>query len=258
MTRSSVIKLQSNTLAKGPKRNVRAAKANIRKMEKTQKRSCVELPPPKRPMNAYNFFFKQHREDLLGGQQVKSASHKCCYGYTVKKKRAHVKVHWKFPLHSLVRTVALKWRALDSTEVEHYAKLAKADNERYQNDVAIYKQLLNYRSAIPFAPPGSGTCQSHCDCMPDAARCSTTEEPADSRKNVVDRQRSPSSPNYKNTHVDIKPRAKSLSLSRMTQFCPSPRFAAPEPIPLHIMKTHSMRSVELSLSAIMRQGGVNF
>jgi hypothetical protein len=71
------------------------------------KNNLGPLPPPKRPLNAYNFFFKDQREQLLG--EASSPSDDILYGYTVKRKRAHVRVHGKLPfMDLLVKTIAKK------------------------------------------------------------------------------------------------------------------------------------------------------
>jgi hypothetical protein len=101
--------------------------------------SSMKLPPPKRPMNAYNFFFKDQREKLLGRSD--SPSDLVINGYTVKKKRAHVKVHGTIPLVDLVKKIAKKWRVLSTEELHQYRELAKDDGIRYKNDVKIYTRL---------------------------------------------------------------------------------------------------------------------
>jgi hypothetical protein len=101
--------------------------------------SKMKLPLPKGPMNAYNFFFKDQRDKLLG--KPESPSDLCINGYTVKKKRAHVKVHGKISLVDLVKKIAKKWRGLSTEELQQYRELAKNDGIRYENDVKVYTRL---------------------------------------------------------------------------------------------------------------------
>jgi hypothetical protein len=236
----------------------------------------MKLPPPKRPMNAYNFFFKDQRKKLLGSSE--SPSDDIVNGYTVKRKRAHVRVHGKLPLVALVKLIAKKWRVLGAEELQQYSELAKVDSRRYKNDVEVYNILSTQaskrchlfdhlgqenKSVKPKLShqPFSRTVDNEIHGC-NSKRCSvgTTSRPNPSAAPGV-----PSVTHPTFCMVSIKePISDILALKRMELereykgfFEDHKRMPELEPIDLNVMRSYSIHSVELSLSMILQITGVD-
>eukprot|EP00547_Thalassionema_nitzschioides_P011802 CAMPEP_0194260690 /NCGR_PEP_ID=MMETSP0158-20130606/45640_1 /TAXON_ID=33649 /ORGANISM="Thalassionema nitzschioides, Strain L26-B" /LENGTH=417 /DNA_ID=CAMNT_0039000785 /DNA_START=339 /DNA_END=1592 /DNA_ORIENTATION=- len=102
------------------------AQTRKRKTPKTR----WKKPPgmPKRPLSAYNYFFKHERERLieegiLSGEIDENATNKTCgIGFT-----------------SLAKQIATKWKTLDEETKKLYQTEAMEDKKRYQKEVAIWK-----------------------------------------------------------------------------------------------------------------------
>lgn len=91
------------------------------------------LPRPKRPLSAYNMYFRDQREFLLKTITV--------HGY---KGRGHGKIGFK----DLGKTIAASWKNIDPQEKEVYEKLALQERKNYLNRVEEWKetQLKNGHS----------------------------------------------------------------------------------------------------------------
>mmetsp|Transcript_13047 Transcript_13047/g.19919 ORF Transcript_13047/g.19919 Transcript_13047/m.19919 type:complete len:357 (-) Transcript_13047:103-1173(-) len=83
---------------------------------------------PKRPLSAYNYFFKHERERLMeegisSGEIDENATNKSCgIGFT-----------------SLAKQIAAKWKTLDDQTKIVFQNEAMEDKKRYQKEVEIWK-----------------------------------------------------------------------------------------------------------------------
>eukprot|EP00934_Nitzschia_sp_Nitz4_P001231 Nitzschia sp. Nitz4//scaffold12_size214221//182785//184002//NITZ4_001529-RA/size214221-processed-gene-0.371-mRNA-1//-1//CDS//3329535107//1231//frame0 len=79
---------------------------------------------PKRPLSAYNIFFKSERPSVLAE-----------YGET--KKRLD---NGKVDLHEVVKEVGRRWKFLDEEERSKYEDEAEQDTERYRDELRAYQK----------------------------------------------------------------------------------------------------------------------
>jgi hypothetical protein len=233
-----------------------------------------KLLPPKRPMNGYNFFFKEERERLVG--ESSSPLEDFVNGYTVKRKRSHRKIHGKISLVDLAKTVGRKWQSLDEEQQERYRKLAEVDGDRYKQDVKVYKELLK-------------RIQSSADALKGRKK-SSMQRATPALKKVFKVKNSPNVPRpvcsqfaLRNTSA-LKPTVLASSFAEVSKIAQI-SFLRPsetntgshklrvtrkrkrkgqdndfieelEPIDLNVMQMYSMQSVELSLLHVLQ--GFNF
>lgn len=129
---------------------------------------------PKRPLSAYNLFFKDERERILNslpGKEGKSEEEddskihakpeedeKDPQGADPKGGKGKKTPHGKIGFESLAKLIGKRWQELDSAEVDKYKKLADEDAKRYKLEMEVFltKELEiedGKRSADGFASP---------------------------------------------------------------------------------------------------------
>ena len=112
--------------------------------------------PVKRPLSAYNIFFKVQRyllindkPDVQSAMEIdqirieveRSANAKIGKG---KKKRLHRKTHGKIGFADLGKTIGIRWRACNVEAKEYFDKLAKEEKVKYLKAVQEQrKKLIN-------------------------------------------------------------------------------------------------------------------
>eukprot|EP00339_Tiarina_fusa_P022808 CAMPEP_0117030228 /NCGR_PEP_ID=MMETSP0472-20121206/21832_1 /TAXON_ID=693140 ORGANISM="Tiarina fusus, Strain LIS" /NCGR_SAMPLE_ID=MMETSP0472 /ASSEMBLY_ACC=CAM_ASM_000603 /LENGTH=347 /DNA_ID=CAMNT_0004738235 /DNA_START=119 /DNA_END=1162 /DNA_ORIENTATION=+ len=82
---------------------------------------------PKRPLSAYNIFFKETRESII--KEQKDAGDEANVDF-----------------QTMAKEIAARWKALPSDERERVDKLAKEDMERYREAVKTYEDEMVKRS----------------------------------------------------------------------------------------------------------------
>jgi hypothetical protein len=97
------------------------------KSNKDNKSNKDKSGKPKRPLSAYNLFFRYQREQIL--QTVSQP--------TYKPRRSHGKIGFA----DLARSVAEKWKSLDQiTKMQFDGKAAK-DKERYEQELKVWNKV---------------------------------------------------------------------------------------------------------------------
>jgi hypothetical protein len=96
---------------------------------------------PKRPLSAYNLFFKDERESILSEipDTVKEV-------HIHSNTRGNRKIpHRKIGFESLAKEIGQRWHSLDSLRVEHYKMMASLEMKRYLQEMKIFrkKQAMN-------------------------------------------------------------------------------------------------------------------
>jgi hypothetical protein len=88
-------------------------------------RSMQSIPKPKRPLSAYNFFFQAQRQQLIQNE-----------GNNDDRKRRRSGISFE----DLAREISERWRNVDPDTLQYYDNLARADKERYLQEMEQYKQ----------------------------------------------------------------------------------------------------------------------
>ena len=84
-----------------------------------------DIPKPKRPLSAYNMFFRDQREMLLE---------------TLPCRQSDGKGHGKIGFQDLARVIGAKWRDIDPQEKERYEKIAAEGREKYLEHTRLWKK----------------------------------------------------------------------------------------------------------------------
>jgi hypothetical protein len=94
---------------------------------------------PKRPLSAYNIFFKEERNRILDALPATNNNDETTNGTNTAggRKRKH-KPHGKIGFESLAKVVGQRWQDLTADQVEHYKEKAEADKYRYKKEMEQY------------------------------------------------------------------------------------------------------------------------
>jgi HMG-box domain len=84
---------------------------------------------PKRPLSAYNIFFKFQRKRILAIMPVRDSG---------KPRRSHGKMGFA----DMARAVASQWKAISPQEKAAYAELAAVDKRRYKDELEVWKKFM--------------------------------------------------------------------------------------------------------------------
>ena len=123
------------------------------------------IEKPKRPLSAYNIFFRQERQKLLGetdgddndgddddakGSDDFEDKKPAAVGDAAgSKKRKRGKPHHKVSFEQMAKIIGQRWKELESddSKKKHYQEIAQKDKERYQAEIAVWKQQRNALSS---------------------------------------------------------------------------------------------------------------
>jgi hypothetical protein len=100
---------------------VKGPKSTLRKKRRNKPKDY-----PKRPLSAYNVFFKETREHILADRKAKG----------------EVKLDHKLDFQTMAKEIAARWKSLEKGERERVEKLAKKDMLRYREEVKLYEEAL--------------------------------------------------------------------------------------------------------------------
>ena len=90
------------------------------------------MEKPKRPLSAYNFFFRQERAKILG---IKDGSLQQRDSRSRKAKRKHRKIPGMVGFKGLAVRCGKKWRELPVSAKARYENLFKQDQIRYRREM---------------------------------------------------------------------------------------------------------------------------
>lgn len=96
-----------------------------------------ELTQPKRPLSAYNYFFRSERARLVGVDlDLKEIA-----DVHNRKKRRHRKTHGKMGFREMANKVGERWRTLSDDEKAPFIKMFEDDRTRYKNELKVWNEL---------------------------------------------------------------------------------------------------------------------
>jgi len=78
---------------------------------------------PKRPLSAYNVFFKETREEIISSSANQEGEQR----------------EQKLDFQTMAKEIASRWKNLDKNERDRVEKLAKKDMLRYRDEVKVYE-----------------------------------------------------------------------------------------------------------------------
>lgn len=98
--------------------------------EKMEPCSFLEdIPKPKRPLSAYNYFFQAQRKEILE-ESVRAAN---------KPEGKPEKSNGKIGFANLARTVATRWKLIDKESLKYFDHLALEDKNRYDEEMEEWR-----------------------------------------------------------------------------------------------------------------------
>lgn len=121
----------------------------------SQTKKKMKSKKPKRPLSAYNFFFKHERERILKkideenekkidrdetSQELDQQDHENEVDQTgsSSKKSNKKRAHGKISFENLAKTIGVRWAKLDEKDMEYYKELADEDLKRYKKESSEY------------------------------------------------------------------------------------------------------------------------
>lgn len=122
-----------------------ATKPDDKKAPK-RKRKPKPADMPRRPLSAYNIFFKEQRALIIGASPPNLDHLPEMMTFDTgspsnfeRKKRAHRKTHGKISFSNLAKEIGKKWNALPKEGRIKYVAGAAKEKLRYQEELKIYK-----------------------------------------------------------------------------------------------------------------------
>lgn len=136
---------EANKRESGAKRS-RPQKPRAKKAKKSKKRTWKKVEGrPKRPLSAYNVFFRAERERMistLANDNGTKQSHKKrgdSQSHLMTAKHVHRSSHGKIGFSNMAKTVASKWKSLPSEQLKMYEAQAFSDKLRFNQEMRRWK-----------------------------------------------------------------------------------------------------------------------
>ena len=137
---------------------------------------------PKRPLSAYNLFFKAERARLISGGTSSAGNDDPNSG---DAKRKHRKTHGKIGFAALAQNIAGKWKTLSAKDRRPFEQKAAIEKARYRKELEAWQQVqkekkLNEPTSIANAGAPAGNSSSINNAVPDSpVSSSDAAQPAD-------------------------------------------------------------------------------
>ena len=126
--------------------NVNVHSSKRERIHPTKKRGRPKRDPnegwPKRPLSAYNIFFKEYRNKLIGHEikDVRSSQHlRTKRGYSrMRQPRKRRKKHGLITFADLAKSVGTKWKEMGECEKSFYKDIAKRNADEYSKVLGAF------------------------------------------------------------------------------------------------------------------------
>ena len=103
---------------------------------------------PKRPLSAYNLFFKEERARIVSGSDTDSTSSSesrssspTVAGSVSGSKRKHRKSHGKIGFAALAQTISKRWKSTDATTRRPFEAKAAIEKARYRRELDVWHKV---------------------------------------------------------------------------------------------------------------------
>ena len=177
-------------------------------------RASGALSKPKRPLSAYNLFFKHTRDEMLastasaGSTAYDHSKHATTLQSPSARrdlsKRGRPPPHRKIGFAEMARQIGAQWKALEGDRREHFESLARVDKQRYLQEMEAWKAAGGDKQ-LP----------------PKDKKSATGEKGASSSKSTGTRKSPPSSPKSKKSKKKAKAGAPDVAKSTADAVTPS-------------------------------------
>jgi hypothetical protein len=114
---------------------------------------------PKRPLSAYNLFFKDERKKILAAIPTKTEDGEDKEEELDEEGKKRKKApHGKIGFENLAKIIGQRWQKLEPDRIEHYKKLAAVDMKRYKEQMEVFLSKIDEDKKKKFvATHGTGT-----------------------------------------------------------------------------------------------------
>ena len=212
---------------------------------------------PKRPLSAYNLFFKAERARLISGGTSSTSN-------AGDAKRKHRKTHGKIGFAALAQNIAGKWKTLSAKDRRPFEQKAAVEKARYRKELEAWQQVqkekkLNEPAGTSNEDALTGNHSSSNNAVPDSPVSSpdAAQSSTDNDKKMGNATDSATSNKRKKITKRKKNVAKeSLSLPSSMPFYPmnlkgSPTTANIAPITLQNLGMSSLAAPEATSATMM-------
>eukprot|EP01083_Nonionella_stella_P070385 188261_1 len=116
--------------------------------KETKRRRKKPKDCPRRPLSAYNLFFKDERKRILNAipgeseeMKKKKEEERPEITWPGKKKTPHRKIGFE----NLAKRIGQAWKDIDPEQLNYYKDLAVQDLQRYADEMKRYEKRLSFR-----------------------------------------------------------------------------------------------------------------